>query len=191
MTTTGKKVAGIMLAGGALLALAGCGKGEDKAGSSAPQSVEEIADEMGKVQLEPGEWETTTELVDMKIEGAPAGMPADAMKGAIGHKTTIKTCITPEQAAKPEADFLAAQKDSKCTYSDFAMVGGTIKGTVSCPGEQGGKMTASMSGSYQPTSYAMTMTMNMDGMQPGMKMVSTMKTTGERIGACPAETTKG
>jgi len=186
MTTSDKKVVSILLASSAVLALAGCGKGEDKAGSGAPQSVEEVAKEMDMVQLQPGEWETTTEMVDMKIEGAPEGMPADAMKGAIGHKTSVRSCITPEQAAKPNADFVAAQKDSKCTYSDFAMVGGTIKGTVSCPGEQGGKMTASMNGSYQPTSYALTMTMNMDGIQPGMKMVSTMKTTGKRIGDCPA-----
>jgi Protein of unknown function (DUF3617) len=166
--------------------LGGCGQSPDTPLAVTNQSAEKVADAMSKVRLEPGEWEATQEVVDIQITGAPKGMPADAMKSAIGRKTTVKHCVTPEQAAKPSADFLAAQKDSKCTYSNFAMEGGTIHGSVTCPGGQGGKMIASMLGTYASDHYDMAMTMNMDGMQPGMAMAMKMKTSGKRIGECPS-----
>ena len=58
----------IMLAGSALLALGACDKGEDKAQSGAgeAQSAQEIAAQVKKVSLQPGEWETTSEIVDAK-----------------------------------------------------------------------------------------------------------------------------
>lgn len=176
----------------ALLALSACGKSDDGAGagSGAKQSAEQVASEMKKVSLQPGEWETTVEIVDVQMEGAPKGMPAGAMDAMKGRKTVTKNCVTPEQAANPNADFLTAQKDSKCTYSGFEMSGGMIKGAVSCPGGEGGTAEVAMKGIYTPTSYTMTMEMDSAGMggasAPGMKMHMKMKSSGKRIGECPA-----
>lgn len=172
----------------ALAALSGCDKSKDQGGeASANMSAAQVAGEMKKISLQPGEWEMVQEITDVTIEGAPKEMPADMMRSMIGRKTTIKDCVTPEEAANPSADFLAAQKDSKCTYSGFEMAGGVIKGSVSCPAGEGGAMTASMQGIYQPTSYAMTMESKMAGMagpQGPMSMHMKMKTTGKRIGEC-------
>lgn len=172
------------------LALSGCGEKEEAStpvANNNPQSSEQVASAMGKVTIKPGEWEITQQVVDLQVTGAPKEMPVEAMRSAMSKVNVIKHCITPEQAAKPNADFLAAQKDSKCTYSGFNMDGGVINGSVTCPGGQGGKMTATMQGIYQPTSYALTMDMNMAGMSPGMNMVMKMKTNGKRIGECTAE----
>jgi len=183
----------MMLAGSAVLALAACGKGGEQGatGSSAGnQSVEEVASEIKKISIQPGEWETTQEITDVKVEGAPEGMPAGMFEAMKGRKTTVRTCITPEQAEKPSADFLTAQKDSKCTYSGFEMVGGAMKGAVSCPAGEGGMAHMTMAGTYTPTSYAMDMEMRSEGMggaqMPGMTMAMKMKTTGKRLGDCPA-----
>lgn len=181
--------AGWMSAGAlTVLALAGCGKGEEKSGSAgANMSAAQVADEMEKVSLQPGEWETVQEITDVKIDGAPPEMPADMMRSMIGRKITVKNCITPEQAENPSADFLAAQKDSKCTYNGFSMTGGIVKGSIACPGGEGGKMTASMEGTYLPASYQMTMDAKMEGMagpQGGMTMHMKMKSSGKRIGEC-------
>ena len=191
------KTTAIMLSGVALLALSACGKGEDKAAgtgaSGTSQTAEEVASEMKKVSLQPGQWETTSEIVDVTMENAPQGMPAGMLESMKGHKTTFKHCLTPEQAEKPDADFMSGQKDSKCTYSGFSMSGGAVKGTVSCPsGEGGGTATISMEGIYTPASYTMNMTMDGAGMggggrmPGGMSMHMKMKTTGKRTGECPA-----
>ena len=177
-----------VLAGSALMVLAACDKGPDKTQN---QSVEEVAKEMKKITMQPGEWETTQEVVDVKIEGAPNDMPAGMMEAMKGRKTTVKTCITPEQAANPTADFLTAQKDSKCSYSGFEMSGGTIKGVVSCPSPDGkGKAEVILNGTYSAQNYEMTMEMQAAGMggpnESNMTMHMKMRSNGKRIGECPA-----
>ncbi|GLT01510.1 hypothetical protein GCM10007897_29040 [Sphingobium jiangsuense] len=183
----------ILLAGSAVLMLAACGKEPETARN---QSAEEVASEMKKITLLPGEWETTQEVVDVKLEGAPEGMPAGAMDAMKGRKTTVKTCITPEQAANPSADFLTAQKDSNCTYSGFEMAGGAIKGAVSCLSPDGkGKADIAIDGSYGADSYQMTMEMQAAGMggpqTSAMTMHLKMRTSGKRIGECPASPATG
>jgi len=178
----------MVLAGSAMLTLAACDKGPDAARN---QSAGEVASELKKVSLRPGEWETTQEVVDVKIEGAPEGMPSGVMEGMKGRKTTVKTCITPEQAANPSADFLTAQKDSKCTYSGFEMAGGEIKGAISCPSPDGkGKADITIDGSYGAETYQMNMEMQAAGMggaqTTGMSMHLKMRTSGKRVGECPA-----
>lgn len=190
----------LMLSAGAMmLTLAACDKGAEPAadGNSGPaagantsQSVEQVAAEMKKISLQPGEWETSFEILDVKMEGGPQGMPermVDAMKAK---RPPIKTCITPEQAAKPDADFLTAQKDSKCSYSGFHMAGGAIEGTVTCPSGQGGESKVAMQGIYTPTTYTVTMEMDAAGMNSpsggAMTMHMKAKTTGKRVGECKA-----
>lgn len=189
------KAFAILAAGAALLTLGACGKGEDKTaggeGAAAPaatnQSAEEVATELKKLSIEPGEWETTQEIIDVSMEGAPKEMPAGIIDAMKGRKTVNKICITPEQAKKPDADFMSGQKDSNCTYSGFNMSSGTVQGTITCPAEGGGTMKASLQGIYAANSYTTTMEMNAAGMGAGngMTMHMKMKTTGKRLGDCP------
>ena len=63
----------------ALSLIAGCSdKGADRDGDG-KITAEEVAEEMNKVTLEPGQWENTVEIVDVKIDGLPDGVPASAM----------------------------------------------------------------------------------------------------------------
>lgn len=153
--------------------LGGCG---DK--PAGKQSAEEVASELSSIQIEPGEWEATSEILDV----SSPGMPPQAVAQMKGHKTNIKSCITPEQAAKPDASFLTAQKDASCTYENFAMSGGRISGKMSCAPKAGGKMTMEMNGRYESSSYDMTMTMVTD--MGGQTMNMKARTTARRLGAC-------
>lgn len=177
--------AAILLCGTALL-LGGCGKNDTTA--SGPLSAEQVAKKMDSVKLEPGEWEATQEILDVQMTGLPKDAPANAMKQMIGQKNTIKHCITPEQAANPGADFLSAQKDAKCTYTNMDMSGGTINGAMTCgaPNNPKAVMKMTLKGTYQPASYAMAMEMESQGMQGGMAMKMKIKSSGKRIGDCPA-----
>ena len=188
-----RKIA-ILAAGCALLALGACGKGEEEAAGGASgeaQTAQEVASEMKKISIQPGEWESTTEVVDVRMDNPPPGMPNGMLDMMKGRKTSTKNCITPEQAANPEAEFLASQKNDQCTYKGFQMTGGVIKGTVSCPSGDGGTADVAMTGSYTPASYVMEMEMNAANLggpsAAGMAMWMKMRTTGKRIGECAAD----
>lgn len=181
----------MMLAGSALILLGACDKGASGANDGKPQSAEEVAQEIKKVSLQPGEWETTQEIVDVTMEGAPKDMHNSMFEAMKGRKTSDRRCITPEEAANPNADFLTAQKDSKCTYSGFEMSGGKVHGAISCPAPDGkGKADITLDGTYTPTSYQMNMEMQAAGMAnksaPDMKMHMKISASAKRIGECPA-----
>src|SRR3546814_8697170 len=104
----------------------------------------------------PVAWEATNEIVSVS---AP-GVPAEALSQMIGQKTTARNCITPEQAAKPNANFLAVQENSNCTYQDWSMDGGKMSGTMTCTGgKMPGTMGLKMDGTYGDEAYALTMDM--------------------------------
>jgi hypothetical protein len=166
--------------------IGGCSdKGADQDGDG-KITADEVAKEMNKVSLEPGEWENSVEIVDVKIEGLPKGMPAGALDGMKGKVTTSKSCITEEEAKNPGAQFFAAQEETNCEVKKFSMSGGAVSSEMSCSNMGGapGSMTMSMDGQYGPSNYEMTM--NMDGGASGMKMNITAKSNGKRIGNCPA-----
>jgi len=179
----------------ALLALAACSKspeqgagnaGSGKAGNDATPGGGTEGGAVVGIKLTPGQWETTTEVVDLKVEGLPPGVPAEAMAQVRPPKTTVKSCLTPEDAANPNARMLAAQKDSRCTTSRMGMSGGRIDIAMACPVQEGsGDMTMTMTGQYDAASYEMNGDMVMNGPN-GMHMTMKSRTTGRRIGDCPA-----
>ncbi|HEY0445344.1 MAG TPA: DUF3617 domain-containing protein [Allosphingosinicella sp.] len=163
----------------AALVLAGCGQEPEKKGRQ--MTAEEVADELSEMKIQPGQWEATNEILSAAAPGMPEGM----LKQMIGEKTTVQNCITPEQAAKPSANFLAAQENSNCTYQDWSMDGGRMTGTMTCEGgEMPGKMVMTMAGKYGSSSYDMNMDMNTTGLPNNMSMTIKARTTGRRVGDC-------
>ena len=165
----------------ALLGLAACGSNDAGNGSAA---AEDKAAPAGgaEIQLKPGQWEIVHEVVAMEMPGMPKG----AIDSMAGKPTTIRNCITPEQAARPQADFFAENKDSGCTYKDFTMAGGRIKGTMTCAvKDKPGGMTMVMDGKYGPQSYEMNVDMKTDAGAHSMSIQS--RGTGKWIGECPAD----
>ena len=161
-----------------LLALVSCGKSEEK---GRKQSAADVAEEISAVKLEPGQWQATTEIVSANMPG----LPQAALDKMAGTKTTISNCVTPEQAERPGANFLAAQKNMDCTYQDFSMQGGRWTGTMTCKQAQvPGTTVMKLDGRYDSRSYDMIMEMNLSqpSQQPGMAMKA--RVTGRRIGDC-------
>jgi hypothetical protein len=153
--------------------------------SAAPagdRSAADVAQQVARVKLKPGQWETSFSVTDLKMAGMPKGMPQgmeEQMKGAMS-KRAIVHCVTPEEAEKPDASFFANQ-DKACTYNGFDMSGGAVKGTVTCTRE-GMTTTASMTGHYAPDSYDMAMEMNAAGGPNGMTMAMKATSAGRWIG---------
>lgn len=160
----------------ALIMLAAC---EREAAVPTSVSEEEVAAQLAKVKVEPGQWESTTRIVSAKGD-----LPPEALREMTGRRTSASTCITPEQAARPNAKFLAAQQNSDCTYQDFRMEGGKLSGRMTCSGGPAqGDMVTVMNGAYGPQSYDMTVEMETPVPGLGTAMI-TARTQGQRVGEC-------
>jgi hypothetical protein len=126
----------------------------------------------------PGLWETTTEVLSMNVPNMPQGF-----RPPMPPATTVRHCLTPEQVSRPPADFMSGGGESGgCTYQDFAMANGRIRGTIQC-GAEAGSMRMTMDGSFTPTRYEMNQQVETSGQ--GMTMNMESRTTGRRVGDCP------
>ena len=139
-------------------------------------SAEEVAATLGDIRIEPGLWELTSEVADVR---AP-DLPREVRTQMIGPRSSLRHCITPEQAGEPSANFLALRTDSDCSYRDFVLQDGRLRGAMTCP-----NVTATMVGRYQPQGYEMRMEME-SPMPTGAMMTLQVRARGRRIGDCEA-----
>ena len=178
----------------AALALAACGSsGGDKAGEGGNGSVAGTSGggsggSASAVNLQPGEWEMTMNVVNVNVEGLPEGV-ADAMKKEAGKAT--RTCMTEEEAKGPKADMFTKDNPGNCKTEGFSWSGGKIQGKTVCEAQAGGtgKTQMTMDGSYTPQSIDMTMKSETD--MGGKAMTMEMRLSGRRVGECTAATKTG
>ena len=152
----------------AALLLAACGGGERN------MSDEEVAAQLGSLRIQPGLWEVRSEVLNVS---AP-NLPIEVRNRMVGPRGAMRHCITPEQAERPSANFLAARQSSDCQYRNFEMREGRLTGAMTCP-----NATATMEGRYGSTSYEMLMEMR-SPMPDGAVMTLRLRSGGRRIGEC-------
>jgi hypothetical protein len=179
-----------------LILLAGCGS-ESTSQSAARTgdvsltnaSVAEVAKQTaaanagGATRFEPGEWETTVSIEGANIPGMPAGA-TKAMEKLKLAKTSVRNCMSPEQAAKPD-EAMFAGKGGNCRFDRYVMKDGRIDATMSCAGERGGERAViAMKGSFTRTSFDLANSMTAAPMPGHPKVTMQSRVTGKRIGAC-------
>ncbi len=162
------------------LALAGCGSG--KTVTATNESVSGVAEKVADAGLKfnPGRWESTMKFVKMDMEGMPPEAK-DMMSKVLGKDKTFASCLTKEEAEKPDSKFFG-QADERCKYDSFSMGSGKIDAKMTCKAEQG-TQTMTMNGSYTPETYDMTMTVNGAGPM-GKAMSMEMQLSAKRAGEC-------
>ncbi len=153
--------------------------------SEAPEArnmtVDEVAKELSSVQITPGQWETRSEVVNVTAPNLPREI-LNQMKRA---PVTSRHCITPEQAAQPQANFLAME-GSDCAYQDFTMRNGRMQGKMTCSGgdEVTGEAVAQFEGQFGPESYDSRVTMEIQAPAETTLTIES-RVVGRRIGDCP------
>ena len=162
-----------------LLLSASCSKRADDE-PEASVSAAQVSAEARKIKLEAGEWETTTKITQIEVQG----LPKAAAQKAAGTNTVTRNCITPAEAARPDANILSGTKDGNCTYQRFSMAGSKIDAAMTCsPRGLPGKMAMTLEGDYSSTAYVLDMAMKAD--LPGsMAMDMKASVSGKRIGEC-------
>lgn len=176
-----------LIALSAALALAGCGSGKTVTATDA--SVSDVAKKVADsgMKFNPGRWESTMKFVKLDIEGMPPEAK-DMMSKMMGKDRTFASCLSKEEAEKPEAKFFG-QADERCKYDTFAMGGGKIDAKMTCKSE-GGVQAINMAGSYTADAYDMTMSINgkgPNGKAMSMEMGVSSKHNGECTGKEAAE----
>lgn len=163
------------------LALTACGGGGDGNSAAGGNGTAAPAGGGGAAgaAMQPGQWEITTTVTRMNIPGMPAGatppMPAP---------TTVGVCLTPEQAARPGADFVTGSGQAQgCTYESNSIAGGRIQARVQCA-MPGGSMRSNITGQFTATSYEVSQQVTVPAQGANMEMES--RTVGRRVGDCPA-----
>lgn len=166
-----------------LLLAAACNKTKEE---EQEVSAEDVARQLAAVKVDPGQWDTSTQIVS-----ATGPLPQEALQQMVGQKTEVSHCITPEEAARPSANFLAAQQGSDCTYQNFQMAGGKVKGRMTCSGGQmPGRVVTDMSGAYGSQAYDMIMDMETPGLPGGGAIRIKARTQGKRVGECSSPDTR-
>ena len=153
----------------ALATLGGCG-----VESSREMSAGEVAGELETMRIEPGLWRLTSEVVEVR---AP-GLPIEMRNRMLGPRSRIDHCITPAQAARPGARFLALRAAGQCRYSDVRFESGRLTGRMRCP-----DAIAEMDGRYGRRGYVLAMDIA-SPLPDGATMRVSVRARGQRIGAC-------
>ncbi|MCB2078012.1 MAG: DUF3617 domain-containing protein [Novosphingobium sp.] len=179
MTTPFRLATLSMISAGAI-ALAGCGSNESVEAEN--ESAESVAEKVANAEIKPkpGMWESTMTVEKLEIPNMPPEAK-EMMQAALGKGQTFKSCLTPEEAAKPNAEFFQG-KNSGCTYEKFNMAGGTIDAVMTCS-EGGQTQNMTMAGKYSEESYDIKVTADGEA-QPGMPMSMAMSIASKRIGEC-------
>ena len=146
------------------------------------ESVESVANKVAAAKMtpRPGRWEASMKLGKMDIPGMPAEAKA-AMNKQMNVTQTFASCLTPEQAAKPDGGFFQKGAEN-CKYDHFVMSGGRIDAAMTCK-EQGSELKMTMAGTYTETAYDIQIKSNGE-VQPGHPMSMEMGITARHAGEC-------
>jgi hypothetical protein len=169
-------------AAASLFAVAACSGGDEEAGENVSTDRNAVAADLARVEVRPGLWEVRSEVLSATQPGMPVEL-AERMKGPRG---AARHCITPAQAARPDAAFLAGRRSGRCSYSDFAMRGGRIAGSMVCRAADGAETRARMSGTYTPEAFDTRMDMETPGFG-GATLAVVVRQSGRRVGECGSE----
>jgi hypothetical protein len=135
-------------------------------------------------QVRPGQWESKVAIEEMEIPGMPASMQEQMKSTFAQHQpASFTSCLTPEEAKKPKADFFAG-KDNNCRYDHFRMGDGKIDAKMRCDAGEA-VQAMEMAGTYSPDSYTMTITSVRTGEPgPGGEVRMKMRMDAKRVGDC-------
>jgi Protein of unknown function (DUF3617) len=171
----------------AALALTGCGS--EKTVTASNESVSDVAKKVSEAGLKfnPGKWESTMKFVKLDMEGMPPEA-REMMAKMMGKDRTFSSCLSKEEAEKPDAKFFG-QADARCQYDSFTMGAGKIDSKMSCKSEHG-VQAITMSGTYTPDAYDMIMAINGKGPE-GKAMSMEMQVSAKHAGDCTGKEAEG
>lgn len=156
--------------------VAGAANGTAPTNAAAPAAPAGGGASSDSVELRPGQWETTVEVLRMDIPN---------MRGVAMPKqrtVTVRSCLTPEQARRPSGGFMTGGREQAgCNYKNFSMAGGRVQGTVVC-NREGTTIRSTVNGTFSADAYRMETEASVQ--TNGMTVNTANRITGHRTGDC-------
>ncbi len=174
-----------------VFALAACGGTSADTDGDGKISQDEVEAAVAAVEITPGEWENTVEFTDIQFDESKLPPEAQAfivpmLESMKGQVQTSKSCVTEEEASKPQAEMFSGNEDADCEYTKFEFSGGKMDMAMTCNDPQSGTAKITNTGSYSADAYDMKMTVELEDEEMGAMTISAAS-TGKHLGACPAE----
>jgi hypothetical protein len=179
----------------AALTLSACGGGStDESAARTGQvdvrnaSVAEVARQTraagDRLRFQPGRWQTTTEVIEAEVPGVPPQM-VDQLRQQMMAKSTITSCMTPEQAQTPTEKMFGGEQGN-CRFERFTMANGRIDAAMTCTGDARAQQQAAnvtLKGDFTATTFDLESRIEAaPGSGPAIKMRS--KVSAKRLGEC-------
>ncbi|MBA3942095.1 MAG: hypothetical protein C0520_12870 [Sphingopyxis sp.] len=167
---------------GSALALAGCGKSEEAAGTGPDKGAETATASAAPIKREAGNWKTQVKLVKFAMPGVPDNVK-DQMAKQFASAAPTEICVTQEQADKDDiAGAMSKGFGDACTWSKNEVGGGRIDVAGTC--NQGGqKVELAMAGTVAAKQTDVLVTSK--GKAPtGGEMEMQMQVTSTNTGPC-------
>ena len=186
-----------------LILLAGCEKMSDPVQSGKRAAATAAGRERPVVTaLQPGLWETTTEIAALDPQARAALETADARALADklgGQKQVSAVCLSADQARSPNALVIGGREQGQCSFESFSLNRGTLDAVLTCahPGKVGRTLIAAH-GSYAGTAFDLNTVMRIESDTPYDSVKGPMpkakappvrfhtRITGTLKGSCPA-----
>lgn len=182
MPSTTIRLATLSLAAVGAVLVSGCGSRQEEV-KAENESVESVAKKVAGSKIRPraGQWESTMKIEKLEMKGLPPEAKA-MMEKQMGMAQTFTSCLTPEQADKPSAEFFQGNRSSNCTYETFSMADGKIDAVMTCK-EGGQTQNMTMQGTYGEEQYDIRVSADGEA-KPGMPMSMVMHMSSKRVGEC-------
>ncbi|NJM50014.1 MAG: DUF3617 domain-containing protein [Sphingomonadales bacterium] len=166
-------ICGAMLC--APLLLAACSREDDRA----LDKVEPTA-----LPMKPGLWKSEAVFTDAEMAGIGDKKKQDLL-AEMSDRLSGQSCLTEEQAKRPDANFFAGGQSNDCKYSKFDMTGGRLDLTVSCSIQSMATLDMDMRGLVYETEYNLDIKPELRLPMVG-KVILNGKIKGRYLGPCDA-----
>lgn len=152
-------------------------------------SVQEVGDKVREASREPGfikagKWLSQVTLEEVEAPGMPPQV-REQMKGMLAGQQSYESCLTPEQAKRPNEDFFAGQ-DNQCRYEHFKMGDGKIDARMRCS-QSGMSQVMELAGTYTTDAYQLRMSTKTEAAGAASGMSMRMRVDSKRVGECDSK----
>ncbi|MBC7986449.1 MAG: DUF3617 domain-containing protein, partial [Sphingomonadaceae bacterium] len=155
---------------------------DEEEGEEAPNDSQQAAADVQFFM--PGQWRTTSWINELDAPGLPDAAREQMLQQLNASRTTGEQCISPEDAANPQAGFFNLDQGGSCASAEPYIANGRIELAMSCTAAGLPAPTnLSIEGSYTSTEFTLNLTMTTEVAQAG---TITMRgvATGEHLGDC-------
>lgn len=142
-------------------------------------------DAIPSLPMKPGLWETQVTFTDIQVQGLSEKQEKKLLSD-ISNQLSGQSCLSAQQARKPEANFFTGGHSDDCKYKKFAIAEGRLDMSVDCSMKAMATIDMDMQGPVSATALDLDISPELRLPMVG-KVTLHGKAEGRYLGACEKE----